>query len=163
MPKPISGVLAGVLAGAAGASALNLVTYVDQAIRARPASDTPQQTVESLSKLTGIDVPGDSESRQNRLAGLGPISGLAVAIGVGAVAGGLRGYSVKLPKAVAASIVGLAAMLVTDGSMIALEVTDPRTWTPGSVAADLLPHLAYGAVTTTALHLMLDPLTPQVR
>jgi hypothetical protein len=163
MPKPVAGVVAGMLAGAAGATALNVVTYVDQAVRARPAGDTPGQTVNALSDATGIDVPGGPEARQNRLEGLGPLAGLAVGIGVGAVAGALRAYSIKVPKALAAAVIGLGAMAISDTTMTALKISDPRTWTPSSVAADAIPHLAYGAVTTTTLHLLLDPQTPHVR
>ena len=163
MARPFSGAAAGMLAGAAGATALNAVTYLDQAVRARPAGDTPGQTVDALADATGVGVPGNADERQNRLEGLGPLSGLAVGIGVGALAGMLRGYSVKVPKALAATIIGLGAMTISDATMTALKITDPRSWKPGSVAADAIPHLAYGAVTTTALHLMLDPRTPHVR
>lgn len=148
------------IAGAAGATALNLVTYSDQAIRARPAGDTPGQTVNALSEVVGVDVPGGPEQRQNRLEGLGPLSGLAVGIGVGALAGALRGYSVTVPKALAATVIGLGAMAISDTTMAVLKISDPRSWTPSSVASDAIPHLAYGAVTTAALHLMLDPQTP---
>jgi hypothetical protein len=47
--------------------------------------------------------------------------------------------------------------------MAVLKISDPRSWTPSSVASDAVPHLAYGAVTTWALHLMLDPRTPHVQ
>jgi hypothetical protein len=163
MARPITGLLAGVLAGAAGATALNAVTYLDQAVRARPAGDTPGQTVNALADASGVAVPGNAEQRQNRLEGLGPLSGLAVGVGVGAVAGALRGYSIKVPKAVAAAVIGLAAMAISDSTMAALKISDPRSWTPGSVATDAIPHLAYGAVTTATLHLLLDPETPHVR
>jgi hypothetical protein len=41
------GILAGAAAGAAGTAALNAVTYVDMTVRGRPASDTPERTVEN--------------------------------------------------------------------------------------------------------------------
>ncbi len=41
-------VLLGAAAGAAGATALNALTYVDMAVRGRPASSTPETTVERL-------------------------------------------------------------------------------------------------------------------
>ena len=47
--------------------------------------------------------------------------------------------------------------------MTLLGITDPRTWTATSVLNDLLPHLAYGAVTVLTLHRMVDPHTIQVR
>ena len=39
-------ILRGAAAGAAGTTALNVVTYLDMAIRGRPASDTPERSVE---------------------------------------------------------------------------------------------------------------------
>jgi hypothetical protein len=65
--------------------------------------------------------------------------------------------------AVAPVVLGLGAMAVSDGVMTAVGVTDPRTWSPGSVVQDALPHLVYGAVTVLALHRMIDPSTQQVR
>lgn len=163
MPRPLSGAVAGILAGMAGATALNAVTYADQAIRARPAGDTPGQTVNALADTAGIGVPGGADERQNRLEGLGPLAGLAVGVGVGALSGILRGFSVKVPKLVAATVIGLGAMGISDTTMTALKVSDPRSWTPGSVAADAIPHLAYGVVTVLTLHRLLDPQTPHVR
>lgn len=163
MARPLSGGVAGVLAGMAGATALNAVTYLDQAARGRPAGDTPGQTVNALADTAGVDVPGNAEERQNRLEGLGPLAGLAVGIGVGALSGLLRGFSIKVPKAVAAVAVGLGAMAVSDSTMAALGISDPRSWTPSSVAMDAIPHLAYGAVTVATLHRLLDPRTPHVR
>ena len=61
--------------------------------------------------------------------------------------------------AAAPVILGLGAMAVSDGVMTAVGVTDPRTWTPGNVIQDALPHLVYGAVTVLALHRMIDPPT----
>jgi hypothetical protein len=44
----------GLVAGAAGTTALNAITYLDMAIRGRPASDTPERTIERLSEVTHI-------------------------------------------------------------------------------------------------------------
>src|SRR6266536_4517209 len=63
----------GALAGAAGTTALNAATYLDMAMRARPASGTPQQAVAQLGERTGRPVTGTGEERDNRLAGLGPL------------------------------------------------------------------------------------------
>ena len=48
----------GAAAGAAGTTALNAVTYLDMALRGRPTSDTPEQTVRRLSEVTHVPVPG---------------------------------------------------------------------------------------------------------
>ena len=44
----LSALLRGALAGAAGTTALNAVTYLDIAVRARPASETPQRAVKAV-------------------------------------------------------------------------------------------------------------------
>jgi hypothetical protein len=147
----IAGVGWGVIAGAAGATGLNIVTYLDQAIRARPATDTPGQTVEALAGAVGTEVPGDPEQRANRLEGLGPLAGLAVGLGVGAVAGAVRALGLRLPWPLAATAIGLGAMTTSDSTMTALKISDPRSWTAATVASDALPHLAYGTVTALVL------------
>jgi len=50
-------ILAGVLAGAAGTTALNALTYLDMAVRGRPSSGTPEQAVEQAASKVGTDVP----------------------------------------------------------------------------------------------------------
>ena len=82
-----SAVVRGAAAGAAGTTALNAVTYLDMAVRGRPASSTPEETVEKLAHAVHTEVPGDDETRSNRLSGLGPLTGIATGVAVGAVAG----------------------------------------------------------------------------
>jgi hypothetical protein len=57
--------------GAAGTTALNAVTYLDMAVHGRPSSSTPEDTFEALSSKTHVPVPGEGDTRQNRLQGLG--------------------------------------------------------------------------------------------
>lgn len=163
MSRRTAGLTSGLLAGAAGATALNLVTYAKQALQGTPSSATPDQAAEAVVRSVGAEVPGSPDTRQNRLEGLGPLSGLAVGLGVGALGGLLRAQTVKVPFAVAAAALGLGAMAISDSVMTALGITDPRTWTASTVVNDAGPHLAYGAVTVLALHRMLDPHTVQVR
>ncbi len=160
MATPFAGVVAGMIAGAAGSTALNAVSYADQALRGRPAGDTPAETARTLADVTDVTVPGGPDERQNRFEGLGPLAGLAVGVGVGALAGVLRSYRVKIPKGLSAVTVGLGAMAISDTTMAALKVSEPKDWTAGTVVADAVPHLAYGLVTTAALHRLLDPRTP---
>jgi hypothetical protein len=47
----------GVAAGAAGVTALNAITYLDMAVRARPPSGTPAQAVEQLAQKAGAPIP----------------------------------------------------------------------------------------------------------
>ncbi|MGH4015993.1 MAG: hypothetical protein ACRDSL_19140 [Pseudonocardiaceae bacterium] len=56
--------LIGAAAGAAGTTALNAVTYLDMAVRGRPASDTPERSVQRLAALAQVEVPGGPEQRQ---------------------------------------------------------------------------------------------------
>ncbi|HEY0560984.1 MAG TPA: hypothetical protein VGD03_11905 [Frankiaceae bacterium] len=146
----------GAAAGAAGTTALNAVAYLDMAVRGRPTSDTPERTVERLADELGVEIPGDPDTRSNRVAGLGPLTGIAAGVGVG-IAGGLLAGRGRLPLPLAAVVLGAAAMAASDGSMAALGVTDPRTWPASSWLADLVPHLAYGAVTAAVLELGRPP------
>jgi hypothetical protein len=141
----------GALAGAAGTTALNAVTYLDMAVKARPASETPQQAVDELGNRTGHPVPGTGDERSNRLAGLGPLLGVATGVGVGAVAGMLHPALRRLPSTLSALLLGAAAMAMSNAPMSALDLTDPAQWSKTEWASDALPHLAYGLVTTATL------------
>ena len=145
------GILAGSAAGAAGTAALNAVTYLDMTVRGRPASDTPERTVEKLADSAGVAVPGEGETRDNRLTGLGSLSGIATGVGVGAAFGVLRRLGLRPPTLLGAAVVGLSAMAATDSSMASMGISDPRTWSAADWLADLLPHLAYGLVTYATL------------
>jgi hypothetical protein len=72
--------------GAAGTTALNAVTYLDMAVRSRPMSSTPEDVVEKIADKSGVGIPGNDQARQNRLAGLDPLSGIATGVDVGACA-----------------------------------------------------------------------------
>jgi hypothetical protein len=80
-------ILKGAAAGAAGTTALNATTYLDMTVRARPTSSTPEDTVEKLAEISHIDIPGEGEERDNRVAGLGPLSGITTGVGIGALLG----------------------------------------------------------------------------
>ncbi|MFC8617977.1 hypothetical protein ACFT9M_16400, partial [Micromonospora purpureochromogenes] len=55
-----SGVVDGAIAGAVGSAALNVVSYLDVAVRARPTSSTPEETVGRIAGLAHVDLgPGD--------------------------------------------------------------------------------------------------------
>src|SRR6478752_4364850 len=80
----------GVVAGAAGTTALNAVGYADMAMRGRPASSVPARVAEQLARRVGGTVPGSDGERQNRLEGLGALAGIATGAGVGALAGQMQ-------------------------------------------------------------------------
>jgi hypothetical protein len=144
--------LDGAVAGAAATTALNAATFVDMALRKRPASSTPEQTVERGAALIGVPLPDDEAERRARETGLGSLLGTVAGVGVGVTLGALRGFTGR-PSGLAATT-GAAfglAMLAGNGPMTALGVTDPRTWEPTAWAADVLPHLAYAVVAAATL------------
>lgn len=142
---------AGLAGGAAGTTALNAATYVDMAVRGRPASSTPEDAVEKLAGKAGAEIPGDEQTRQNRLAGLGPLTGVATGLGVGAVFGLARALGFRPNPLIAGVAAGAAAMAATDTSMAALDVSDPSTWSTVDWLSDAVPHLAYGVVTAAVI------------
>ena len=135
----------GAAAGAAGTTALNAVTYLDMAWRARPSSSTPQQVVEKLAASFDLGIPGEGEERQNRLSGLGPLAGIATGVGVGLAYGLLDTVRLRPPKALGMLLAGAGAMAGSVLPMSATGVSDPSTWDTTAWASDIVPHLAYGA------------------
>lgn len=149
---PVAGLLAGAAAGAAGSSALNAVSYLDMVVRGRGASDIPSESVERLSEVTRVPVPGQGAARTNRVAGLGPLIGLATGVGVGAALGLARAVGCRRPGTAATAVVATAGALVgANAPIAALGISDPRTWSATDWLSDLLPHAAYGAVTAWTL------------
>jgi len=143
--------LHGAAAGAAGTTALNAVTYADVVLRARPASSTPQDTVEELSKRSGVEIPGDEESRSTRLKGLGPLMGLAAGVGAGVLLGAARAAGWRPGGFGTFGLASALVLVVGNGPMTALGITDPRSWDADAWATDVAPHLAYAVVATYVL------------
>ena len=150
------GLLAGAGAGAAGTTVLNAVTYLDMALRGRPASSAPETAVQTIAGKLGLSVPGDSDTRENRTSGLGALLGIATGVGVGTALGVARAAGWRPPLGRSAVIVGLAAMLGSDTPMVLLGISDARTWSAADWLSDLAPHLAFG-LTTAAVAQALDP------
>jgi hypothetical protein len=92
-------------------------------------------------------VPGEDQTRANRLAGVGALMGLATGVGVGAAYGVATSLMGRPSRWLGAGFVGLAAMVGANAPMTWLGVTDPRTWDPVSWLSDIVPHAAYGIVT----------------
>ncbi|MYZ38126.1 MULTISPECIES: hypothetical protein [unclassified Streptomyces] len=156
MTRPVTGLLYGAAAGAAGTTALNTVGYLDMAWRARPASGTPRATVEKLSQAMHLTIPGDGAEKETRVAGLAPLTGIAAGIGLGALLGLVRAKGWRPTRLIAYATAGFGARLGTDAPMTVLKVTDPRTWSAKDRIADIVPHMAYGVVTAAVLE-RLDP------
>lgn len=154
--------LLGAAAGAAGTTALNAVTYLDMAVRGRPSSSTPEDTVEALSDTVHLPVPGEGDAHDNRVAGLGPLTGIAAGVGVGALLGAARSAGWRPGVLTSTAAATLGALVGSNGPMTLLGVTDPRTWPASAWVADVVPHLAYGAVTAAVLD-RLDGRAPRRR
>jgi hypothetical protein len=141
----------GAMAGLAGTTALNAAAYADMVLRGRPASSAPGQVVEELAGRGGLAVPGAGAERENRVQGLGALAGIATGVLVGAAAGQLHPAARRLGPVLGPAAVGGAAMAATDLSMYRLGVADPRSWDTASWLSDVLPHLAFGAITWALL------------
>lgn len=148
--------LLGAAAGAAGTTALNAITYLDMAVRGRPASSTPQDTVQKLADKTHLSIPGDQRARTDRTAGLGFLTGLVAGVGVGAGLGVARAAGWRPGLLLSSLTAAIGALIASNGPMTALGVTDPRTWAAEDWVSDVIPHLAYGAVTAGVLHRLED-------
>lgn len=139
----------GMLAGLAGGSALNAVTYLDMVVRARPASQTPERSAGRLTQVAGIGL-GSEPRAANRRAGLGPLLGQLAAVAT-AVTFAVLARRRRVPVPAASALLGAGAMLASDGALVALEVTDPRRWRRGDWIADVVPHLVYGLTAAVTL------------
>jgi hypothetical protein len=138
--------LRGAAAGAAGSTALNAVTYLDMAVRGRGTSSTPEQTVEKLAEKAHVPIPGEGEVRENRVQGLGPLTGLVAGVGVGVLVGLVRAAGFRSHPLLGTALTTGGVLLAANGPMTVLGITDPRAWSATDWISDLVPHLVYGAV-----------------
>ncbi|MCX4391024.1 hypothetical protein OG777_29425 [Micromonospora peucetia] len=150
-----TGLADGAIAGAVGSVALNMVSYLDMVVRARPASSTPEKTAGRLAGVAHVDL-GPEDRAANRRSGLGPLLGY----GIGVAAG--LGYALlargrRMPLPLAAGVLGGGVMTMSDGSMTLLGVTDPRSWRRSDWLADIVPHLAYGVAAAATWNRLRPP------
>lgn len=139
-----------VAAGAAGSTALNVVTYLDMAIRGRPASQSAEEVARRLTDRAHIRL-GPDKPAANRRSGLGPLLGYGGAIGTAMIFGAVT-RNRRIPLPVATPLLTIAALVAADAPLSALRVSDPRTWSRTDWLADIVPHLVYGLVTATVWH-----------
>jgi hypothetical protein len=144
-------VLRGAAAGAAGTTALNAVTYLDMAVRGRGTSSTPEQAVEALAGKAHLSIPGEGQTRENRLQGLGPLTGILAGVGVGVLVGLVRAAGFRSQPLVGTALTTAGVLVAANGPMTVLGITDPRTWSTTDWISDVVPHLAYAAVVTTTM------------
>jgi hypothetical protein len=110
------------MAGAVGTSVLNTVTYLDMAVRGRPASSVPSETAGKLADIAGVPLSGGSNEGEqdggdptadNRKEAIGALMGYLTGFGVGAAYGLLRPrLPARVPLAIAG--VGIAAAATFD-------------------------------------------------
>lgn len=141
----------GLIAGAVGTTVLNAVTYVDMAVRGRPASEMPARTVTTGLDLLDVEVPGRGAERQSRETAFGALAGIAAGVGVGLASSLARAAGLRLSPVLGPAVTGAAAMAVTDLPAAALGVTNLTSWSAEDWAADAVPHLAYGLATHQTL------------
>ncbi len=136
--------VSGLLAGAVGTLALNAATYADMAVRGRPASTVPDDTVQRTAHRLHLDaIAGTDDGARHRRQGLAALSGYATGLTVGAISGLLRPDR-HLPAVAEALAVGTAAMVAGNSGAVATGTTDPRRWTGVEWIADVVPHLCFG-------------------
>ncbi len=141
------------VAGATGTTALNAATYLDMALRARPASSTPEQSVQKLADVAHVGL-GPEGKADNRKAGIGPLLGYATGIGVAVGYDYLLRRMGRRPPPWPVSAVALTALAMVGANlpMVVTGVTNPRRWSTADWAADVVPHLAYGTAAAAAYH-----------
>lgn len=139
-----------IMAGMAGTAALNATNYLDVAIRGRAPSRTPEQSVQRMADAVGVSLGHDEHSAGNRKAGMGPLIGYATGVATAVTFAQLVGRR-RVPWPVAALGLTTLAMLAANAPMTALGITDPRRWSAADWAADVIPHLAYGAAAAAVM------------
>ncbi|MEU6725079.1 hypothetical protein ABZ917_15350 [Nonomuraea wenchangensis] len=148
----------GLIAGAAGTSALNVVTYLDMAIRARAASSTPQQAVEKMAGLVDVDL-GEGERADSRKEALGSLLGYGTGAGA-ALCYGLAAERWRPSWPVGVLALTALAMVGSNAPLTLLGTTDPRSWSAADWISDVVPHLAYGVAAYAAHRLLTTSVTP---
>lgn len=143
----LTSIMRGAASGAAGTTALNATTYLDMALRGRPTSSTPEQTVEKISEASGTEIPGDDQSKQSRESGLGALLGMVTGTAVGIGYSTLHRLGWRPPVLLGGLVAGVSAMVGSSAPMTVMGITDPRQWGAGDWLSDAVPHAIYGLVT----------------
>ena len=152
-------IVAGAIAGATGELALNVVSYADMLVRARPSSSMPGKTAGRLADLAGVELarPGErAEITETRREASGALLGYGMAVATAVAYALLRRVGLRLPVPLGGLMMGGAAMAVSDSAATALGATDPKTWGVSGWLADIIPHLAFG-LTAAAILELIDP------
>ena len=139
------GLGAGVVAGAVGALVIEGVSWLDILVRGRPPSELPDQAARNLAGRLGVDLDPDTEAGRNRTGALAALLGYGAGVAIGAA------YGVVARDRRGGPLAGLAlaagAMVPGNLPLVAMGLTDPRTWGVAGWLSDIVPHLAYGLAT----------------
>jgi hypothetical protein len=147
-------IVAGAVAAAAGELALNVVSYGDMLVRARPPSEMPGKVAKRLSDTLGLEFvqPGEAPGKAvNRQEAAGALLGYGMAVSTTVVYALLRRAGVRLPVPLGGLVLGASAMAISDTTAVALGVTDPRAWGAAGWLSDIFPHAAFGIVAAATL------------
>lgn len=147
--KRLGRIPGGMIAGACGTAALNMLTYLDMAARGRPASPVPAQAAEKMAEGAGIELAGDGDedTKANRSQGLGALMGYGAGLGAGLLYPAVGARMERWPLAMQAAALALGAMLAGNVPAAGMGITDPREWSGTDWLADVVPHAVYGLVT----------------
>ncbi|MGQ0608483.1 MAG: hypothetical protein ACT4OQ_08485 [Chloroflexota bacterium] len=151
--------ISGVIAGATGELALNVASYADMVIRARPSSSMPGKVAGRMADLAGVELsrPGErADIAETRKEASGALLGYGMAVGTAVAFALLRRAGMRLPVPLGGVLMGGAAMAVSDSAATALGATDPATWGVSGWLADIIPHAIFGVAAAATLEL-LDP------
>jgi hypothetical protein len=139
---------------------VNVITYADMFVRARPASQMPGKAAERIAAIVGVEFakPGErTEKLEVRRDSAGALLGYSIAIGFAVAYAALRRLGVRLPVPVGGVLLGGAAMAASDSIATGIGVTDPRAWGVGGWTIDAVSHAAFGVAAAATLELV-DPL-----
>ena len=117
----------GLIAGAAGTLALDVVGYLDMAVRGRPPSMTPHLTVRRLEELIGVDL-GEDGAGYNRRSAIGALLGYATGLAVGVAYATVARHPRPWPEA--AALLATTAMVASDVPMTLTGITDLDSYVP---------------------------------
>lgn len=140
----------GLLAGAVGTLALDVVTYGDMLLRGRPSSGIPAEVADRLARRAAVPL-GEGEKRDARTQAAGALMGYGTGVAAGAAYGLLRRGRPPLRSALAGPLLGAAVMAGANVPAASLGLTDPTSWDTASWLSDIVPHLVYG-LTTAAVY-----------
>jgi hypothetical protein len=151
-------VVAGIVAGAVGTLALDAVSYGDMALRGRPPSAVPADTLGVMLRRRGIAAASDDDERaRHRVSALAALGGYAVGVSIGALYAWAAPVMRRVPFAVRAVTAGTAAMAAGNAGPIMAGTTDPGEWGVAGWISDVVPHLAYGVAAAAAFDAVTRP------